>query len=124
MTLLLGDLIEERARVKKEIDALNRALKEFREQQEVIDRKLISELEADGVKRTATEHYSVSISEDTVPQVDDWDSFYQYILQHEDFSLLHRRVSATAWKELAKLGNAVPGISARELKRINFRTLL
>jgi hypothetical protein len=75
------------------------------------------------LKKTANEVASVSIKEETVPDVHDWDALYAHIISTGDFSLIQRRVSSTAYRELLKLGENVPGLQPREIRRINFRSL-
>jgi len=36
--------------------------------------------------------------------------------------LLQKRMSATAWRELAKMGMEVPGVVGTELTRVNYRS--
>jgi hypothetical protein len=65
----------------------------------------------------------VSINEDTVPEVVNWDSVYEHVVATRDFSLIQRRISSTAYKELLKLGEGVPGLEPRTIRKINFRSL-
>ena len=116
-------LIEARAQTKDSMDALNRELKELRQQQDELDVLLLKKMDAEGLSRTANEKASVSINEDTVPEVTDWDQLYQYVTETQDFSLIQRRVSSTAYKELLKLGDGVPGLQPRTVRRVNFRKL-
>lgn len=41
----------------------------------------------------------------------DWDKVYTYILRHKDFSILQKRLSTTAIREIWKQGRVVPGVS-------------
>jgi len=116
-------LIEARAQTKDSMDALNRELKELRQQQDELDVLLLKKMDAEGLSRTANDKASVSINEDTVPEVTDWDQLYQYVTETQDFSLIQRRVSSTAYKELLKLGDGVPGLQPRTVRRVNFRKL-
>ena len=116
-------LIEARAQTKESMDALNRELKELRQQQDELDVLLLKKMDAEGLSRTANDKASVSINEDTVPEVTDWDQLYQYVTETQDFSLIQRRVSSTAYKELLKLGDGVPGLQPRTVRRVNFRKL-
>lgn len=119
----LNDLIAEKKAIKDEMTALNAQLKDLRAQESDVDIALLKKLDAEGLSRTATEVASVSINEETVPDVVDWDALYAHIISTSDFSLLQRRVSSTAYRELLKLGENVPGLQPREIRRINFRTL-
>lgn len=117
------ELINERAKVKGEMDKINIQLKELRAESDYLDVLLLKKMDAEGVSRTANEKASVSINEDTVPNVDDWDALYEHVSNTQDYSLLQRRVSSTAYKELLKMGETVPGLSPRTVRRVNFRKL-
>tara|TARA_B110000093_G_C12822251_1_gene347432 strand:- start:163 stop:528 length:366 start_codon:yes stop_codon:yes gene_type:complete len=119
----INELIEARAGVKDALSDVNAQLKELNKQKTELDYKLIEELDKQGLSRTANDSASVSINKDTVPEVDDWEVFYAHIIETQDFSLLQRRVSSTAYKELLKLEQPVPGLSPREVRRVNFRSL-
>jgi hypothetical protein len=121
--LNINQLIEKRAENKYEMDQLNAQLKELRETQNHLDVLLLKKMGAEGLSRTANTQASVSINEDTVPDVTDWEELYQYVTDTKDFSLIQRRVSSTAYKELLKLGEAVPGLQPRVVRRINFKSL-
>lgn len=119
----VNQLINERADVKSRMDKLNRELKDLRAESDYIDVLLLKKMDAEGMSRTANDSASVSINEDTVPEVTDWDQLYQYVTETQDFSLIQRRVSSTAYKEILKLGEGVPGLQPRTVRRVNFRKL-
>jgi hypothetical protein len=123
MTASINDLIERRAEIKRETEQLNNRLKDLKTAQDEIDLALLKKMDAEGLSRTANGDYSVSINEDTVPEVEDWDALYNHVNSTRDFSLIQRRVSSTAYKELLKLGEGVPGLSPRTIRKINFRSL-
>ena len=119
----INALIDERASIKATMDGLNKRLKEFREALDQVDRLLLRKMDNEGLNRTANSLASVSINEDTVPDVADWDALYAHVIATGDFSLIQRRVSSTAYRELLKMGEAVPGLQPRTVRRINFRSL-
>ena len=119
----INELIEQRSKVKNELTELNAQLKELRKKQDDLDSQLLTKLDEQGLSRTANDKASVSINQDTVPEVTDWDAVYEHINTTKDYSLLQRRVSSTAYKELLKLGENVPGLQPRDIRRINFRSL-
>jgi len=123
MTVNINELIERRAEIKRETEQLNNRLKDLKTAQDEIDLALLKKMDAEGLSRTANGDYSVSINEDTVPEVEDWDALYNHVISTRDFSLIQRRVSSTAYKELLKLGEGVPGLSPRTIRKINFRSL-
>ena len=63
-----------RAQIKQEIDALNSELSEAKKSKEELDYKLMTKLDEQGLSRTANDRASVSINNDTVPDVTDWDA--------------------------------------------------
>jgi len=123
MTVNINELIERRAEIKRETEQLNNRLKDLKAAQDEIDLALLKKMDAEGLSRTANGDYSVSINEDTVPEVEDWDALYNHVISTRDFSLIQRRISSTAYKELLKLGEGVPGLSPRTIRKINFRSL-
>jgi len=123
LSLSINALIEKRADFKRQIDKLNKQLKELNASQDEIDLALLKKMDSEGLSRTANGDYSVSINEDTVPEVVNWDALYDYVVETRDFSLIQRRISSTAYRELLKLGEGVPGLSPRVIRKINFRSL-
>ena len=119
----IDELIDRKKSIKSQMEKLNSELKGLREQVNDIDFELLKKLDAEGLKKTANEVASVSIKEETVPDVHDWDALYAHIISTGDFSLIQRRVSSTAYRELLKLGENVPGLQPRDIRRINFRSL-
>lgn len=119
----MNSIIDERALIKAQMDGLNKRLKEFREALDQVDRLLLKKMDNEGLSRTANDMASVSINEDIVPDVTNWDALYEHVQETGDFSLIQRRVSSTAYRELLKLGEQVPGLESRTIRRINFRSL-
>ena len=119
----MNSIIDERSMIKAQMDGLNKRLKEFREALDQVDRLLLRKMDNEGLNRTANSLASVSINEDIVPDVTDWDKLYEHVQETGDFSLIQRRVSSTAYRELLKLGEQVPGLESRTIRRINFRSL-
>lgn len=119
----MNSIIDERALIKAQMDGLNKRLKEFREALDQVDRLLLKKMDDEGLSRTANSLASVSINEDIVPDVTNWDALYEHVQETGDFSLIQRRVSSTAYRELLKLGEQVPGLESRTIRRINFRSL-
>jgi hypothetical protein len=75
-----------------------------------VEQALLEQLEDQGCASTGGATASASISESTVAQVIDWDTFYQYIKDHDYFHLLQRRVSDPSVRELFERDGAVPGV--------------
>lgn len=119
----INELIEQRVDIKNQIDELNAQIKDLQEQLRGNETILLKELDAQGLSRTANDKASVSINEDTVPDVIEWDELHAYIIANKDFSLFQRRVNSKVYKELLQLGETVPGIQPRTIRKLNMRKL-
>ena len=119
--MTLDDKINNLIEVKKQIKDINEQLKGIKEREEEIARDLIRELEQAGIKRMANDSATISVATENVPDVTDWDQFYRFISEQQAFELLHKRVSATAFRELSQTQD-VPGVQTRELVKLNFRS--
>ena len=117
----IDDLIKERQAVTEQLRAANNLVKEIKEQQDNLDRLLMWKMDKTGVTRVGNDDASVSIGTDVVADVTDWETVYEHIQSTGDFSLIQRRVSSTAYRELLNMGENVPGMQPREIRRINFR---
>ena len=51
-------------------------IKELEKQMEVLQAELITQLQAEGISSSRGKTATVSISENVVPQVENWDEFY------------------------------------------------
>lgn len=120
----IGALIEQRGKIKEAKADLNDQLKDWNELERQVDSALIKKMEeADTNKASSPNgHGSVTISEDTVAEVLDWDVFHDHIRQTGDFSLLQRRVAVTAFREALSLQGAIPGLAERKIKKVNYRS--
>lgn len=118
----MSELIAARAANNEALREANKIVTQYADEEDAIDAAIIIKMEADGTKRAASDQGSVSVQVTDEPTVDDWDKLYEHILANKDFGLLHRRVSATAFRELLKAGTPPPGTSARQVKRVNFRS--
>jgi len=121
--MTIGELIDVRKANNELLGEANKVAKEYKDQENLIDAAIIVELDKSQSTRAANAIGSVSVSTTEEPKVDDWDAVYNHIIQNNDFALLHKRISATAFRELMKLGLVPPGMSSRTVRRVNFRSL-
>lgn len=122
----IGELIDARKANNEQLADANKVVKGLKEVEDLIDFEIIKQLDAQGSTRSANKTGSVSINETEEPEVTDWDQVYDHILKSQDrgeFALLHRRISATAFRELQKAGMIPPGLTSRKVRSVNFRSL-
>ena len=118
----LNTLLDELASIRGEIKSLQEQEKILKLRQNDLDSEIIRKMEDQGLDQIANDVCTVSKKIDVVPTVEDWDVVHQHILDTRQFELLQKRMSATAWRELLQMGQAVPGVKATELTKINFRS--
>ena len=120
--LNIDNLIRQKLEHREEVEIIKKQLKKIKEKDRLLDAILIEKMDAQGLTRTANDMSSVTVKEDSVPEVVDWDVFYEHIQKTGEFSLLHRRVSSAAWNESVKIKD-VPGVKATQLRKVNLRKL-
>ena len=105
-----SELIDKRLAIRQALADLAEQEKHLKEQQEEVDYQLMQKLEADGLSKFSNDQATISISEQIVPQVEDWDAFQAHILQTGEFELVQRRAAVKAYRELREAGVEVPGV--------------
>ena len=118
MDELLTDLTEVRMNLKN----LQEKERGFKSRKMELEAKIVSTLKQQGIDRIGNDVCTLSIKEEIVPTVQDWDEVYKYLIQTKQFELIQKRMSATAFRELLQMGLSVPGVKATELTRVNFRS--
>jgi hypothetical protein len=74
-----------------------------------------------GMKRMSSDDGTATITQETLPQVEDWDALYQYIMENDACHMLQRRVSAAAFRELQDAGIEIPGVVPYVQRKISLR---
>ena len=117
----LDTLADERDRLREAKRDLERQVASLDEQLKANEQDIIELADQTGLTRFAVGKLSFSISENTVGQVEDWDTVYAYIHDNRAFHLLQRRLSNAAYKELLDAGEAPKGINPVILRSLNMR---
>ena len=118
----LDELMNSLADMRGVIATTEEGLKGLKQRKNELEAKLIAKKEDQGIERTGNDRCSVSIKTETVPTVEDWDAVYKHILSTEQFELLHKRMSASAYRELLSLDMELPGVKPTDVTRINYRS--
>ena len=84
---------------------------------------LIEQMDEEGVTKSTGTKASVSITTAIKPNVESWDTFYQYIHKNKRYDLLERRPSVLACRELFETKGKIPGCMPVTLRKLNLRTL-
>jgi len=106
-------LIERLFAVRGQIAEIKeRQLKELEAEKKDLEGQIFGALEDAGVDATTLKGTgSVSISEQIVPQAEDWDKFYEYVLADKmRFMLLNKALNAPAFREALQIEGEIPGL--------------
>jgi len=122
-TLNVDDVINSLSKLKNQKDDINKQLKDLNVIKDTLEKKLYELMATAGISRASNGVATVSIGTEVVFNATDWDAVYAHVQSTGDFSIMHRRLSNAAIREIASAGGAVPGTEAVEMQKVNFRTL-
>ena len=117
-----SELIDKRLAIRQALADLAEQEKHLKEEQEEVDYQLMQKLEADGLSKFSNDQATISISEQIVPQVEDWDALQAHILKTGEFELM-QRPAVKAYRELREAGVEVPGVVDFAKRGLNVRAL-
>jgi len=118
----LGDKINELYELRERKRELNKELQEINELFAQLEGEVLAEMDEQGIQLTRGSRASVSVSEQVVPTVEDWDAFYEYVERNQALYLLERRVAAAAWREeMTATGEPIPGTAPFTRRSLNLR---
>ena len=122
MSVKLNDLLAETAKVREQIKVVQSEEKLLKSQQRELESQISIRMQEQGLDKISNDICTISLKTEVVPTVEDWDSLHEHIIETNQFELLQKRMSATAYRELVATGFDVPGVKSTELTRINFRS--
>lgn len=88
-----------------------------------IEESLMERMDKEETTKSQGTKASVSITQATVANVEDWEAFHSYIAKNKYFHLLQKRVSDPAVRELWDAGKKVPGVQPFSKRKLNIRSL-
>ena len=122
MAKKLNDLLAEYGKTRDEIKSLQAQEKELNIIKRELEYQITIRMQEEGLDKISNGGRTVSIKQEIVPTVEDWDALQDHVVKTKQFELLQKRMSATAYRELISLGTSVPGVISTELTRINYRS--
>ena len=118
---LLSGLITQLAETKDELKEANRIAKEKKEAHDEVEHELIEHLKEIGIDKASANGCTASYGTETVANITDWESFYDYIRENNAFYLLQKRVASSAYREQLQVeGVAPPGTEPMEKDKLSF----
>ncbi len=115
----IGEVADQLYNLRQERYALQKKVDAIAKQEEELKQHLLNVLPDDGAIGVSGVRARVTITTKHVPQVVDWGQFYAHVAANQAFSLMQRRLSDAAIKEILDAGEVVPGVELRELKGLS-----
>ena len=116
-----AQIVAEMVEIREEKRRIESRKKELNEQWRSLELELLIRLDDQGMEQASTKDGTASISETVLPQVVDWDTFYQHMIENDALFLLQRRPAAAAFRELLESGETVPGVEPYTQRTIGLR---
>lgn len=118
----IGALIAHHEHLRNEKRRLNERLKELDSDLRDSESYVLDALDTAGLEHAKIDGVSVSISEQTMPNVNDWEALYEFIKEHDAFYMLQRRVSTGPYREMLQMEQPVPGVEPYVQRKVNMRS--
>jgi hypothetical protein len=120
--LTTAELVAEMVEIREEKRKIKAREKELNERWRTLELELLIRLDDQGMEKASVKDVgTASINETVLPQVVDWDSFYEYIKENDALFLLQRRPAAAAYRELLESDQTVPGVEPYTQRSIGLR---
>ena len=117
----LGSTVDQMWALREKKRELEASVKDLEGQISDLESTIMESMAEQGLDKMSGVLASVSITTNTVAQVEDWDAFWAFIHKKKYGHLLQRRVSDPAYRELLDQGVKVPGVSPFSKQRLNLR---
>ena len=117
----LNDEINKDFELREEYYRLNKiaeeAEKAYKQQHALVIQMMLDQ----NLTTAGTDVAKVSLSEEVVPQVDDWDKVHEYVKENDALFILQRRINSGPWKEALNNGELIPGTSTFTRHKLSLR---
>jgi hypothetical protein len=115
-----GDLLDRIVVLREELAEVAEQEKFIKGEISAIEDELLTRMDDRKTDRLSNDKLTASKTTTVHASVFDWDAVYDFIKTSGDFSLVQKRISETAYRELLAMGQ-VPGIIPKEVTKVGFR---
>ena len=112
----LKELAARRAGLKLEEKLLNQKLRETKKQLDEVEDEMLAIM--GDVERITIGDYDIRLKDKEFIEVEDFDAFWNFIKENDAPYLMQRRPSLTAIREAFMMGEDVPGVKLKTVKKI------
>lgn len=106
----LGEMINEMIDIRDQRSEIAKQDKALKEQFDALEQFVLAKLREQDTIKGSSSKGTATISELTVPTIENWEAFESYIYENHAFYLLEKRPSGAAFRELYQQGEEIPGL--------------
>jgi len=106
----IGETIAYLYRVKQIKAKLNKRIKDLSDASAEAEQTLIRLIKETGTQGLHTDKISVTISEQSFGDIENYEAFEAYMKETDSLFLLQRRLSQAAYNDLKAAGETIPGV--------------
>ena len=119
----LDKLVRIYMKMRAKLSELDAEVEAIKEQQQLIKNEIKDRMRSVGAKSMKTAHGTVSLTEKTRYYTQDWDSFKQFIIEHDAVDLLEKRIAQTNMATFLKENPSLfpPGLNSNTEFSISVR---
>ena len=118
------DQIDALYQVRAQRLALEKQAAELKAQEKELEDYLVNGFSELGLSSAKGSLASFSFAKLDQPNVKDWDLLYEFIVENNDFSLLHKRIGTESWREYLENDSVlVPGTEIFKKTQVYLRKI-
>jgi hypothetical protein len=119
--LTLDDVISDMYTLRESYRALDKQSKDIKAEYKELERLVIQRLDEAGVAYAGNELASATVSEEKMPNIDDWDAVCRYIADTNSWYLIKREILAGQFREATLGGEEIPGLLGYTKRKVALR---
>ncbi len=119
----LGKLIDSMLAIKDQRSELAKQDKSLKDAFDNLEHDVLTRLQAEDTTQGRSHTATATVSTQTVPTIENWDAFEQYIYANNALYMMEKRPSSAAFRELISQGETIPGLQPFTKTSISLRRL-
>lgn len=118
---VLSDLIDQLQQERKRKKELEFELNQCKARSSVIEGQIMSQMDDAGITKSGNKVGSITLTEEVVPQVTDWDAFWDHVFENRETFWLQKRAAVQPCREAFSMGRTIPGVLPFVKRKLTFK---
>lgn len=121
----LGGKIDALFRLREQKTELAGKIRAIEKEFDIMQEQVMMALDSADTRLAEGRSATASITEETQPSVQDWDTLHPWISKNKAQYLYYRRLNAAAFRELleSRRGRKIPGVDAISVRKLHLRKI-